>query len=293
MNNKLISMILGATVAIILVAAVLVPIITDASEDQHEYYNNSIGQYSKVVDEPVVIEYAYDSDNDTVSYTVNGVDQTLRFNYNDMIFSTSHASFKVTYANAPTFSSYILWLDETQGSRRIDTPTAVSAEIDADSISATIVKAGGDTESFEVGIDWGFYAVTEGDYRAVWNDPYNVYINDVNQVYSVNWLTTTNEFFSIHGESVVYGGGDATVSYDLTPVSGVIDVYNFMSGDFILTVDNNGTPYEATPFNVIVPAEIVGDKNNASDTIENLLWAIPLVVIVAILLVLVPVFRRD
>ena len=290
MENKLITMILGATVAIIVVASLLVPIITDASKDQHEYYNNSAGQYSKVINEPVSIEYAYDSDSNQISYTVNGVDQSIRQNYNDLIFATSHATLKVTYTSSN--SAYVLWLDETQGSRRIDNPKSVSAEIDVDSVSATIVKSDGSTESFTIGINWGFYAVTNGDYRAVWT-PYDVYINDINQVYSVNWLNTTGQFFSIHGESVVYGGGDATISYNLTPVSGVIDVSKFANGDFTITVDNGGTPYTGTPFNVIVPAEIVGDKTNASNMIDGLLWTIPSMMIIAILLTLAIAIRRD
>lgn len=283
-------MVSGIVVALLVAVTVLVPIVGVAIDDQHEYYNNSVGQYSKVIDEPITIALSYDA-NDGVSYTVNGVDQSLQFNYNDLIFATSHASFKITYASS--YSSYLLWLDETLGSMRIDNPKSVSAEIDADSVSVNFVKADDTTSSFEVGIDWGFYAVTNGDYRAVWNDPYNVYINDVNQVYSTNWLATTSEFFSIHGESVVYGGGDATVGYDLAPMSGVIDVYNFTSGDFTLTVDNNGTPYEAVPFNVIVPAEVIGDKASYSGVLDTMLSIIPLLVIVGIIVGVASYFRRT
>lgn len=291
MNVKEITtMVTSVIIAIIVTVTVLVPIVGTAIENQHEYYNNSIGQFSKVIDEPIAIEFTYDA-NDGISYTVNGVDQSLLYNYNDIIFATSHASFKITYSSS--YSSYLLWLDDAQSSNRIDNPKSVSAEIDVDSISVSFVKADNTTDSFEVGIDWGFYAVTTGDYRAVWNDPYNVYINDINQVYSVNWIATTTEFFSIHGESVVYGGGNATVSYDLTPVSGVIDVYNFMSGDFILTVDNNGTPYEAVPFNVIVPVEIIGDKDTYSDVLDTILAILPIFVILGLLVGIAFYFKRT
>lgn len=288
MENKIVVGLISASIAIIMVALVLSPVIADAVDDQYKYYNNSVGQYSKVVDEPVVIEYSYDAD-DGLSYTVNGVPQSLRAEYNDLIFATSHAVFKVT--NASQYSSYLLWLDDTAGSKRIDMPKSVSVEMDIDSVSVTMVKADDTTDSFEVGIDWGFYAVTNGDYRAVW-DPYDVYINDIDQVYSVNWLTTTSEFFSIHGESAVYGGGNATVSYDLTPASGVVNVFNFTRGDFILTVDNNGTPYEAIPFNVIVPVEIIGDKSNHSDAISAILSAIIPLIIIAVALMAVSLTRR-
>ena len=284
-------MILGATVAIILVAAVLVPIITDASEDQHEYYNNSVGQYSKIVSDEVTLEYVEDRSNLTYTYSVNGELQTTEVSYNDILFATSGAMLKVATASS-SLSSYLIWYTEESGSRRIDSPANITATLTPTNISFVVTPASGSVESFTIPIEWGFYAVTTGDYRAVW-DPYDVKINDIDQVYSVNWMATTNKFFSVNGEDVFYDGQTIKADYDLTPINGVVNVSNLKSGDYTITVDNNGEPYTATPFNVIVPAEIVGDKTNASDAIDGLLWAIPSLVIVAILLVLVAVFRRD
>lgn len=285
--KNLIMGVIALSLGAVMIAGALLPAVASASDDQHEYYNNSVGQYSKVINEPVTINYTYDSDSNLITYSVNGVDQSLMPNYNDMIFATSHATFKVTLSAQN--SSYILWLDDTQGSRRVDNPKSVSAEINIDSVTATVVKSDNNTESFTVGINWGFYAVTNGDYRAVWS-PYNVYINDINQVYSVNWLNTTSQFFSIHGESVIYGGGDATVNYNLTPVSGVIDVSKFANGDFTITVDNGGTPYTGAPFNVIVPVEIIGDKSGFSDVISNMFGVLPIVVVAGLVMAGIYIF---
>ena len=280
MDNKIISLIIAVAVGSILIGNFLVPIITDTSDDQHEYYNNAVGQYSKIVSDEVTLEYIANVSEFTYTYSVDGEPQTTQPSYNDVLFATSGAMFKVAKATG-SLSSYLIWYTEESGSRRIDSPTNVTATLTPTSISFEVTPTSGSVESFTIPIEWGFYAVTTGDYRAVW-DPYDVKINNINQVYSVNWLSTTNKFFSANGENVFYDGQTIEADYDLTPISGVVNVFNLKSGDFTITVDNNGEPYTATPFNVIVPVEIIGDKSGASDSITDLLFVIPIILIVVL-----------
>lgn len=290
MENKIVIGLISASIAIIMVALVLSPVISDAIDDQHEFYNNSVGQFSKVVSDDVTIEYVADVENIAYTYSVNGVSQTTLSGYNDVLFATSGAMMKVAKSSS-SISSYVVWYSEVGGSTRVDNPNSVTATITRDAIIATVVKSNGTSESLTIPIDWGFYAVTEGDYRAVW-EPYDVYVNDITQVYSANWLNTTTEFFSLHGADAFYMGDTITADYDLSAVSGVVDVYNLASGDLTITVDNNGTPYVATPYVVIVPVEIVGDKSNHSDAISAILSAIIPLIIIAVALMAVSLTRR-
>lgn len=291
MENKLIMSVLAIAVGVIVVGAVLVPIINDASDAQHEYYNNSVGQYSKAVDEEVTLSYVADRDTYSFVYSVNGVPVTTLPAYNDILIATSGLMFKVIKLSND-LSSYVIWWDSESGSRRIDSPVGVTAIMDKDSITVTIDKVTGGSETVTVDIDWGFYAVTEGDYRAVW-DGYNVFVNDVNQIYSVSWATLSNEFYSIHGSDVFYDGQSITATYDLNTVSGVVDVYNLQAGGLTFSADVGGEPMTITPINVIVPAEIVGDKASYSDSASSLFKVIPVVVILALLLLVIPLMRRD
>lgn len=290
MENKIIIGLIAATVSIFMVALVLSPVISDAIDDQYEYYNNSVGQFSKVVTDDVTLEYVANTENYTFTYSVDGELQTVQTGYNDVLFATSGAMFKVAKGSS-SLSSYLIWYDADDGSRRVDNPLNFSADISEDEITITVTSSANVTESFTLAIDWGFYAVTTGDYRAVW-EPYDVYINDVSQVYSANWLNTTGQFFSLQGNEAFYKGSTITATYDLTAVSGVENVSKLSSGDLTITVDNNGTPYTATPFNVIVPVEIVGDKTNHSDTVTAILSAIIPMVIIAIALMVVAGIRR-
>lgn len=292
MNVKEITtMVTSVVIAIIVTVTMLVPIIGTAIEDQHEYYNNAVGQYSKIVSDEVTLEYVVNVSEFTYTYSVDGELQTTEPGYNDVLFATSGVMFKVAKATG-SLSSYLIWYTEESGSRRIDSPTSVTATLTPTSISFEVTPVSGSVESFTIPIEWGFYAVTTGDYRAVW-DPYDVKINDIDQVYSVNWMQTTNKFFSANGGDVYYDGQTIKADYDLTPVSGVVNVSNLKSGDYTITVDNNGTPYTATPFNVIVPAEIVGDKNTYSDVLDTILAVLPIFVVIGLLVGIVSYFKRT
>lgn len=286
--KNLIMGVIALSLGAVMIAGALLPAVASASDDQHEYYNNAVGQYSKIVSDEVTLEYVANVSEFTYTFSVNGVIQTTQPAYNDVLFATSAAMLKVAKATG-SLSSYLIWYTEESGSRRIDAPTNVTATLTPTNISFTVTPVNGNVESFTIPIDWGFYAVTTGEYRAVW-DPYDVKINDIDQVYSVNWAATTNKFFSANGEDVYYDGQMIKADYDLTPVSSVVDVFNLKSGDFTVTVDNNGESYTITPFNVIVPVEIIGDKSGYSDVISSMFAVLPIVVVAGLVMAGIYVF---
>lgn len=281
---------MGFVVAILVVVTMLVPIVSVAIEDQHTYYNNSNGQYSSIVGEDnLVLSFSYDEDLNPI-YTVNGDPVTLE---GAPILTTDLTMFRWVYANP--INNYLRYVDNGAYTNE-NNILSLNVVIDDGQITMDYVRSDSSTKSVTIPYEWGFYATTIGDYRAVWTN-FTAYFQDINEIYSVGTFGSNN-FYSFNGTDIFCLNVDsATVGYDYQLANGSIDVYTFNqtnnSGGVTVTLDRGGELSTYYPRMAIVPAEVIGDKSTYSDVLDALLSIIPIFAVLGIVIGTFVLYRRT
>lgn len=289
MNVKdIVIMVSSIIVAILVISAVMVPIVSTAIDDQYVVYNNANGQYSSIVGDSLEISYTFDSENRTYEYIANGENVTLRVGQ-DVVFITDTCLFKMGVVNNP--SNYIVYYDGSSHIIQNIKSLTVSASDGTSSLNwVTSSNANG---SAELDYSWGFYATSVGDHRAIFGSE-TIYYHDIEDIYGSYWHSSGTAFVTFNGENAKYNGNLATVQYNSSPVNGVIDVYSTTLNEFSSTgivVSYHGVDSGAVV--TIVPDKVVGDKANYSDTISTLLSILPILAVVSLLGAIVFYFRRT
>lgn len=277
MENKSIYVIIGAVVSIIVVASVLMPIINDAVDDSREYYNNAVGTYARA-NEDVSISYGSEG------YFVN--DESVQVGtYDRLIVSPS---FYVERNGANT--AYVVMFSE--GLMYRDSVTELDISYSNQTLSVSYVT-GSTTRTADLSTEWLYFADDSGDYRMTAIDngrKPTVYLNSINDL-TVIYRTTTDLLTYHNGVANIVGSTEgATVSaeYSLSDIDGVKDVVSLKlsptleESDFKFIVGEDSFTASA----VIVPYEVFGEKD-ASVGVPAILFAIPAVLLIAILLFVV------
>ena len=272
MSNKLIPLILALVVGIILTGSMLVPIVNEFADDQKAVYNNSTGYMAN----------AMDGDGVLVVDTTSG---STVVTFNDVVVPITTG----IYAQSDKFvvfgSSGTTRLNDTDGAVSNISP-ATTLTITFTSGSATL--AYGDVEkTYELG--WAFVCSgSDGAYRSysTQNSTATYYLNNIDQLYGSNWITTTSEWFSYHGANVIVGDEQITANYTLNEVSGYTNLYTLKIGggsasEYNFVVDNDGEDYTVNPRFMIVPASITAIKEDGAAALA-LIEALPIVVIIAL-----------
>lgn len=284
MNMKLVGMIIGVTISIIMVGFVLTPVINDAVDDTKTVFNNSYGQYSSIMDEDLTI-----SIDDQNNFVVNGQSVTLKERYE---VASLVADTILIKTDTKVNTRYLAYYTEETGSVRVNDFASIDVEV---SNNIATITYGTSQTVVEVPFTWGFVADNVGDYRSVWL-PYTVYLNNIDQIYGAIWVGSTNNFGSFHGKSVMYNGADLEADYNLVSVPGTDNIYSLTqtqeNPNFTFVIDNNGSPYTVLPFSCIVPAEINGTIPGGESS-SAILYAMPLMFLVAIIATMVIIVRRD
>lgn len=286
--KNLIMGVIALSLGAVIIAGALLPAVASVADDQHEYYNNSAGQYSSIANDTVTLTLTYDESNNEI-YTVNGANVPLVDNYTDLILSTNVALISVG-TDTGAIRNALAYYDGT--SNRIENITSATVTLSPNNVAIEWVK-NDTTDSVTLAIDWGFYATETGDYRTAYM-PWDIYINNIDQVYGASWLVQYSKFFSFAGDKVICDGVEYDANVTMTPVNGVVDVFTISqrsySQGYNFVVNFIGTDYTVGPYSVIVPAEIEGDKTGYSDVIVSLFNVLPIVVIAGLVMAGIYVF---
>lgn len=295
MENKLITIVIGAMVAILLTGSLLVPIINDAADDTKVYYNNEFGVLASAGDES--IDY-------TIKYTGNTSGAISEVFINDVKVGTVYAGVRAIVIS----DSYVISQVSSTAEWRIYTGNSVSNNsypaVTSTDITINITKdrsvityADSDgPKTLTIDTEWCYYRDDNStDFRIVdyTNADNTVYVNDLSQVRGASWINTTGEFFNFEGTAVnVYGDTPETptmVYEDLTDVMNGVISFNLgavISGNRTsgvhFDVDNNGEDYTVYPYFLVIPASVYG-QTGSDAAYTAILYVLPLMVIVAII----------
>lgn len=298
MDNKLIPVILATFVGVLLIGSVLMPVIIDADDDTKVYYNNNFGPFADVKkDDTVSITMgAVVGDSSGGSMTVNGETVIVQQGGRALLLSDN------LYI-AHNFSNGIAFTGISNSGFVNLGFTELTLNILNGEISATGTTIGGETVSHSFDYDWCYYRANSGDYRMVdfLSTDRIVYFNDVDQIKSAGYINTTGEFFFLSGFDVTVVDSDlrsesitatATINKVMDNVSSIVvssDRTN--SSAFKFSVDNDGTPYDVYPYYFVIPASVYG-QTESNEAYSAILFAIPVVLIMALVAIVIATFAR-
>lgn len=289
MNNKIIGVIIGASIAVLMIGALLIPTINSAVDDEFKVVVNNTSSYYRAATDA---DYRVIADTDGIDFTVNGVSYEVAYGVASQIVTADNFIFRMSQDPSIRIQYF---KDGTYTD--VSNVTSIDIVVSNDSVTGSYVTADG-TTNIDVPISWGF-VVSDSEtadyvyYNAFYEQ--TISINDVSQVYGSNNIETTGKFFSFNGnELYVNGVKNDTINFELTKVDGYEDYYTFPysnTGDGLtFDVDNNGSPYTVRPYYIIVPKTILVTPDDNLSAI-NLLYAIPLITIVALIATIAYTFR--
>ena len=275
--NRIVVGIVGLAVCVILVGSLLVPIISEAQDDQEVVYNNIVSNsnYSKIVDDDLDdVNMVIAWDTATRVLTVDGSAMTVGW-YNNTLFVSDQGSvrFNMEYQTSNTSYMYI-------GGQAVVTLTGpVTATI----ASGVITIACGVDSYTITPIEWLFIPDGDGNYKNYQNnDPIKtLYVNSIDDIYFCGGIQSMG-LFSGHGGSCTLWDVEDDPSYDMTytieRVQRYTDLYELTPSSYAVSIEA-GT---FSPGWLMVPIEITA-HTDVNSSIIGLLGAIPVVVIVGII----------
>lgn len=296
MENKLITIVIGAMVAILLTGSLLVPIINDAADDTKVYYNNEFGVLASAGDESIdyTIKYTGNTSGETTEVYINGVKSGSVYNgIRAIVISDSYV-----VAQSNELTGWNIYVGNSVDSNKYYALTSsdITIRITADSSTISFTDSDG-VKTLTIGTEWCYYRDDNStDFRIVdytGGADKTVYVNDLSQVRGASLIITTNEFFNFEGTAVnVYGETPETptmVYEDLTDVMNGVISFNLgavISGNRTsgvhFDVDNNGEDYTVYPYFLVIPASVYG-QTGSDAAYTAILYVLPLMVIVAII----------
>lgn len=292
-GNRIVAGIVGLAVCVILVGSLLVPIISEAQDDQEVVYNNIITQsnYSRIVDDDLdSIDMVIVWDTVTKVLTVDGSAITV-MSYNNVLFVSDQG--KVGF-NKNSGTSFL----HIEGQTSVTLTGPVTATIASGVITVT---CGVDSYTITPK-EWLFFPDDDGNFKNYHNNnpTKTLYVNSIDDVYFCTLVGTPSIGLSSgHGGSCTLWDVADDPSYDMTytieRVQGYTDLYEFTPSSYALPteagVNEDLTPI--TPATMMIPVEITA-HTDVNSSIIGLLGAIPVVVIAAILIYAVrPVLLRG
>jgi hypothetical protein len=287
-GNRIVAGIVGLVVCVILVGSLLVPIISEAQDDQEVVYNNivGVGNYSKIVDDNLEdVNMVIVWDTATQVLTVDGSAITVGSGQNVLFVSDQG---RVGF-NKSAGNSYM-----TIGG--MSGPVILTGPVTATIASGVITVTCG-VDSYTIAPkEWLFIPDGEGNYKDYRNnDPTRTfYLNGIDDIYFCETISSPSiGLVSGHGGSYTLWDVADDPSYDMTytieRVQGYTDLFEFVPSSYVMSIEA-GT---ISPLDLMVPVEITA-HTDVNSSIIGLLGALPVVVIAAILIYAVrPVLLRG
>lgn len=270
-----------AFVVITVIAAVLMPVIQDATDETYAVYNNESNFYSVILP----------SDGGTMTGSI-AADNTLTIN-GEVITSTSQRyvimgdTFYLRYSGSAHSLTY--W-DGAALQTINHVPVSFSV---ADGVLTYVDESVTPNTSVDIPFTWMAYnTATESDYReiVVTSGVKTIYVNSTEDIYAVS-KTDTSIISICKGQitdnTVEVGASVSYTPHEINNVTGVeyLQISSTAgSSDILYTFTENGT--EKTEFygNVLVPFEVKGYHDPPGKSYVDILNVIPLLVIASVLI---------
>lgn len=284
-TKKMITTVVLAAVAIILVGSFLMPIITDYDDDVKIVKNNTTTRLASAIDGEHTMTY----DATTKAVVLDGETVTPSFNRGLLFTDLFNLLYQI---GSPT-------VVQLYSSTNLST-TFITIE---DNLTVTInghnINVAYGTESLDFECEWGYILDADGEFAMfqLWNNKQTIYVNSVDQICGANILVTTHDWFSYTGADVsLLSGTDLTADVTTGTVAGTDDIVSIEIGangtGYMFDVDNNGTPYTVHPWIAIVPLEVTG-YSDTNKSILPIMYSIPAMVILGILVSAAAIFLRS
>lgn len=272
-TKKIISSIVLASVVVILLATVLIPVINDfTTENTTEYTNSS-------------------SSNRMSKMDLSGT-HTIKHEANAETFTVDSTTITSVVWKVEIVSSLFNWrAGSTAGSGTINSSNG-SSNNNAIDITITNGKLTGtvDGQTYtNQSLDWLYYYDESGDYCTVLLDQYSrdYYVNNYKQIDAANYVTTTSTWFVISNGVCSYGTSspDLTVTsvttYDNQVNKMKTGVVNSTPGSITFVVDNEGSNYTVNPSFLTMPYKIYG-ITEINEQALGLFKVLPILLIIAL-----------
>ena len=283
-KNTLLTMIIGVTVAVIMAAAVLVPVVEDSQTrvEPVTYSNEAgIGHYMRemTAGDVVTVEGSTAYLNGEKLLNIRG----NQGSYYTLIYSDVFGC-QVNGGSSDNFNTYnrasTVW-DYTYGS-------SMTATYDGAVLTVTVNSSTTSTYT----PSWVYTACNEGDASAymgtVSGFSGDLYVSSENDVTLCGFYSTgENDTFYCYHDGTAIVGQDYTCDAEitLTPVEGTYDVYTVS-----VTFDVGDESF--TPYRLMVPLHVSGHASTGAS--HAILGVIPLLVITAVLVgVVAAAVRRN
>lgn len=285
--KNLVMAVVGMVLAAVMIGGALLPAVASAIDTQQEKVNNNSLFYRNMTEEDII----FISDVSETGFTMNGEALDIPSGWGSQQIITSDA---LVFSMDATKNSHVVHV-LINGVAYQYNATLLNLTLSEDKIVGTITTET-ETINIDVPINWCFaYSNDKTDwvlYKAY--DTSTIAINNVNQLYSANWISTTSEFFAFHGRDLKVNGV-ANNSLILNPIlqDGYKDyskiLYSGTSTDCSFVVDNNGTDYTVHPYYIIAPKSIsVVSESNA--LIVAMFEVLPIIVIAGLVMAGIYVF---
>lgn len=290
MNSKLITSVIGIAVAIIILASVLVPVISDARENAGEeitFNNRTPGgnqlpetHMSELKDSDLLIIRTNGDSTHTV--TING-EEYLQEDYSASINWIMSDGIFISQNN--TGAQYNIYM------------TGSTTRVISNSVGSQITMSGGvitlvsGSTTLTGSYTWAFYFDPEGEYVEVMGNrgstlPY--YVNSTHQIVCSGVYTTgENDCFYSMKDGIIKIDQDYTTGISTPYFSKETNSTDVYSG--AITLDIGAESFQ--PYVVLVPNSVKGHE--ASGGAYNLYGVIPVFVIVLILLSAITLIRNK
>lgn len=260
-----------AAIGVLVFASLLVPVVSDAIDDNHTDLLNNTGVKYRMVEATESVTASWDG----TTCLINGVAVTYGATYSFITadtfccrWSSSGVPARVFDYENNTASNYPTW-----------TLTASNG-------TATLTDLADSTKTETVSYSWLFIPNTETPVKDNWvmtNGNSTYYLTDDSEIY----ISSTDGNIVISGKfsdlNITTNGVEATYTADYTEVSGYTEnVYKL--DNFVITSAISGVDYTFDRFIVPYSIEV---ENEGTTAINNMLGLIPLVVILSLILGLI------
>lgn len=298
---KLVGVLVGVTISIIMVGFVLAPVINDAVDDTKVYYNNDFGPFAEIPNGDVVTIHVTTTIGTAGTTVLEVGDYTLNLAQGprSIMLADSFILFQ-NYSNGIELSGII----NEDGTIYRDNHKEVTLVISNNVANITAVTPEDVTKTFVAPFEWGYYRYDTGDFRMVEyiSGDRTVHVNSIDQIRGCNIIGRTGQFFTFEGDDVTVFNADGT-SYSTTAEISTTDVMNNVesfvvssdrtnSNAFHFAVDDNGSPYDVYPYYFIMPYEVFG-QTESNVQASGILYAIPSMMLVAVIVAMIVLIRRD
>lgn len=284
MENKIVKTAIAATIIVILLSSLMIPIISDYSDS------------TTVTKSNVGIDMAKITDDTDLSITVSG--HTATVDGTDYTYSRILLSDRF----------YILWIGgsvNAMGIRGLDSSNSwvginmSSATITISGSTITVSGTTTDSESYENTwtIGWGFYLLEDGGYEVVDTADTALYVSDTDEIYSYFTWSSAVGSYALMGSAVgstatlnISGGTTETQTIEYTTAS-VDDTdllsLTFSSSMFEVLANTTAATIQA----VVVPATVTGETSGHD--VIGILLVLPTIIIVAMLVAIVRTIKMG